>query len=413
MSAAETAVRPAPRRVRPFEKTRTKTPLWQRLWLKRDISPTRPEYDAMVNELWNGDARMDELLEWMYSYGHRESRLLFNKAMESGIDAVPDAPEPLKAFFRHVEKRPAWVDQELLDEGVRFMHRTALAAPYVLRDLGLMGGYMLSGFNQTLVLTGALNRGASARIAETGKWWIDCTEINGMRRGGPGYKSTLHVRLVHALVRRNLQQRPDWDSTEWGIPVSQVDMIATYLAFCVVTLGGLRLLGIPVTPHESKAMMHFWSYTCWLMGVDEKWLCFTEGEGVVRLYHTLMTQSRTNDTSRELAAALAREPLDRHFDNLETLRRQLAYHQHLSVSRYFLGKDKMAMLGLPTNELPWFPLLTIMPRFAGYAGQRLLPVLRKGQEARGRKAQVDALASMFGEREQSIIKPGENHPAHT
>jgi hypothetical protein len=79
-----------------------------------------------------------------------------------------------------------------------------------------MGGYMLSGFNKTLVLTGALNKGASARIAETGKWWIDCTETDGMRRGGPGYKSTLHVRLVHALVRRNLQKRPDWDSQRMG-----------------------------------------------------------------------------------------------------------------------------------------------------------------------------------------------------
>jgi hypothetical protein len=40
-------------------------------------------------------------------------------------------------------------------------------------------------------------------------------------------------------------------------------------------------------------------------------------------------------------------------------------------------------------------------------------MLRAGQEARGRKAQVEALASMFGDREQGIIKPGEHHPAHT
>lgn len=410
---AAAIVRPAPRRARPFEKTHTKTPLWQRLWLGREISPTREEHAAMVDELWNGDAEMDRLLDWLYTHEPKQGRALFNRALEHGIDSVPDAPEPLQRFFRLVEQRPAWVEPELLDEAVRFMHRTGLAAPYVLRDLGLMGGYMLSGFNKTLVLTGALNNGASARIAETGKWWIDCTETDGMRRGGPGYKSTLHVRLVHALVRRNLQKRPDWDSSEWGLPVSQVDMIATYLAFCVVTLGGLRLLGIPVTPRESKAMMHFWSYVCWLMGVDEKWLAFTEGRGVVLLYHTLMTQSRTDETSRELANALAQEPLERHFPQFEEIRRKLAYHQHLSVSRYFLGKDKMERLGLPSGELPWFPLLTLGPRFALYTGQRLLPMLREGQEARGRKAQVDALASMFGDREQGIIKPGEHHPAHT
>jgi hypothetical protein len=128
--------RPAPRRARPFDKTRTRTPLWQRLWLGRELSPTRDEHAAMVDELWNGDAEMDRLLDWLYAHEPKQGRALFNRALEHGIDSVPDAPEPLQRFFRLVEQRPAWVEPELLDEAVRFMHRTGLAAPYVLRDLG-------------------------------------------------------------------------------------------------------------------------------------------------------------------------------------------------------------------------------------------------------------------------------------
>ncbi len=49
-------------------------------------------------------------------------------------------------------------------------------AVYVLRDLALMGGYLLSGLNQALIMTGALNKDAAKRFAETSKWWMDCTE---------------------------------------------------------------------------------------------------------------------------------------------------------------------------------------------------------------------------------------------
>ena len=287
-----------------------------------------------------------------------------------------------------------------------------MTAPYVLRDLALMGGYLLSGFNQSLVLTGALNQGASRRIAETGKWWVDCTEQGGLRRFSAGFRGTLHVRLVHSLVRRNLAGREEWDAAQWGLPLSQVDMVATYLGFCVVMLGGLRKMGVPVTPRESRAVMHLWKYACWLMGVDEKWLVDREQDGIVLLHHTLMTQSQPDWTSRELGKALAEEPLERHFRRFESLQRKLAYQKHLSVSRYFLSRDKMAQLGLPESVSAWYPLATLLPRLFSFSGQHYLPGLRQWQQHRGRRAQRKVLGQMFGDAEQDLIRPGTNHPGH-
>lgn len=403
---------PIPTRARPFEKTRQPTPAWLRLILGRELAPSREEYEAVCAGLWEGDAAMDALVDWMFAYGPRQARALFEQALEQGVGTIKDCPEPLRAFFKGIDNPPPWLDRELLEEGVRFIHGTGLTAPYVLRDLALMGGYLLSGFNQSLVMTGALNKGASRRVAETGKWWIDCTEPGGMQRFGPGFKSTLHVRLVHGLVRRNLASKPEWDSKHWGLPLSQVDMVATYLAFNVVMLGGLRKLGIPVTPRESKAVMNLWNYACWLMGVDARWLVKSEREGVVLLNHTLMTQSRPDWTTRELGQALSQEPLDRSYEHFQGLRRKLAYHQHLSVSQYFLGREKMQQLGLPDDVSSWYPLLTLAPRFASYTGQRLLPGLKKRQQERGRAEQKAVLAAMFGDSEQSVIKPGSDHPAH-
>lgn len=416
LSAADTPF--IPKRALNYSNRQVKAPNWMRLMLGRDPAPGKEEWAEMVAALMEGDPAMDELVQWMFEHGARDARALFNQALEHGIASVPDAPEPLKKFFAEVDRVPDWVDWELMEDGVRFIHRIGLAGAYILRDLALMGGYLLSGFNRALVLTGALNKGASQRIAETGKWWMDCTDTDGMRRFGPGFRSTIHVRMVHAMVRRHLPNNPEWSNEEYGLPVNQIDMVATYLAFGPIMLLGVRALGIPVTARDSKAVMHLWKYVAYLMGVEEKWLVDDERSGLVQLYHTFVTQSPPDWTSVELGSALAREPLERHlawlkdFPVLHDLRLKLQYHLHLSTSSLFLNKKQRRQLGLPQNIYPWFPLLTAGPRFVWYTSQSLLPSRRRRLEKLGRRLQLDAMGSMFGEKEHSIIKPGEQHPAH-
>lgn len=409
---------PIPRRALNYSSRQVKAPNWMRLMLGRDPAPGKEEWSEMVTALMEGDRPMDDLVQWMFEFGARDARGLFNRALADGIASVPDAPEPLKKFFAEVDRVPDWVDWELMDEGVLFTHRIGLAGAYILRDLALMGGYLLSGFNRALVLTGALNKGASQRIAETGKWWMDCTERDGMKRNGAGFRSTIHVRMVHAMVRRHLPERDEWDNMEYGLPVNQIDMVATYLAFGPIMLLGVRALGIPVTPRESKAVMHLWKYVAWVMGVEEKWLVDDERAGLVQLYHTFVTQSPPDWTSVELGSALAKEPLERKLKELKDypllhdLRLKLQYHMHLSTSSLFLNKKQRRQLGLPQDIYPWFPLLTAGPRFVWYTSHRLLPKSRRRLEKLGRSLQLQAMGSMFGEKEHGIIQPGAQHPAH-
>ncbi len=402
--------RPPPLRARPFAKTQAPTPPLPRLLLGRELAPTQEEFDAVLDATWDGDEAMDALVEWMTSYGFRRARGLFERAIEQGIGSIPDAPEPLRRFFATVDAEPAWLDRGALRDGIRFLHGAGTANGYVLRDLALMGGYLLTGFNHALVKTGALGGSTSRRIAETGKWWIDCTEHGGLERFGEGFATTLRVRLVHALVRRNLSNG-DWDHARWGLPLNQIDMAATYLGFCVVLLGGVRKLGVPVTPRESAGVMHLFRYACWLMGVDERWLVDSERQGIVLLHHAVLTQGQPDWTTLELARALANEPLDRRYPSFEGLRRRLDYERHLSATSYFLGAEKMAQLGLrPTSG--WYPTVTFLPRFVAYTMQRFVPVLRARNERRGRAAQKAFLVSFLGRRPESVIEPGPNHPAY-
>lgn len=404
--------RPIPTRVRPFEKTQQATPALLKVILGRPLAPTRREYDEAVAGLNVGDTLMDPVADWLMQ-SPKIHRGMFQQALTQGVESLSDCPPELQALFAEVDRVPAWVDRQLMDEGIRFIHASGLTALQVMRDLALMGGYLLSGFNQALVMTGALTNGTSQRVAETGKWWMDCTERGGLERFGAGTQSTLHVRLVHAIVRRQLNQREDWDHAQWGLPLNQIDMAATYLGFSVVMLGGLRKLGIQATPQEARGVMQLWSYACWLMGVDEKWLRFSETDGVILLNTALMTQSRADWTSKALGKALSEEPLVRRFPafakyGLEQPMRKFVYHQHLSVSRYFLTPEQFDQLGLPTHISAWYPWLTLAPRAFTYTAQRLLPRWHQRQVSRGRAAQRAAVGAVFGKKPHQLtpVAPG-------
>ena len=47
----------------------------------------------------------------------------FHRALEHGIDSVPDAPVALRRFFAVVDEVPEWVDFDLLEHGARALRR--------------------------------------------------------------------------------------------------------------------------------------------------------------------------------------------------------------------------------------------------------------------------------------------------
>lgn len=351
----------------------------------------KTQQQQLIEGLWQGDPLMDDFVTWMFATNPRVARQQFDLALNQGIEAVVDCPEPLQRLFAGLQD-PSWLKTELLDEAVLAMQRTGTSANLVMRDLALMGGYLMSGFNQALVLTGALTKGADKRILETGQWWFDCTQ--GMQRFSIGFKSTVHVRLIHALVRRHLSQNKEWDSARWGTPICQVDMAATYLGFCVVFLWGLRGLGIMTSSAESKSIMHFWRYTCWLMGVDEQWLVDTEKQGALLLFQTLLTQAAPDWTTLELAKSLSIEPLTRGAPSYQNWRQHWAYSKHLSITRYFLGKRGMQDLGLTTKVFPWYPPLVFGFNAAKSMLYYTLPNLRDYFVTQGRKQQQGNLLEL-------------------
>jgi hypothetical protein len=304
------------------------------------------------------------------------------------------APAPVAALLREARATPAWFDPAAADRGCAAIARTGADGMRALRDLGLMAGYRASAINQTLVRTGTLESGAPRRVTNTTAWWLECTEPGGLRPGAPGFNASVRVRVGHALVREQLRRSPDWDEDALGLPVNQVDMQATYLAFSVLFLLGQRGLGIPISAREADDVMHLWRGIGWLIGVEDGLLAHTEAAGRRALYLNLLSQPGPDETSRQLGRALADEPLAREYAVAPWLQRRWHRQLHLSIARWFIGREGMAELGLPTSVLPWYPALVAPTHLARHAAARALPGGPAWLARRGRAAQRALFATL-------------------
>jgi hypothetical protein len=346
-----------------------------RMMIKGDPEPNAQEWAALGQGLWRGDPLADDLATWMLDQGMGPAMATVELALSQGLQAVPDAPAPLRDFIRSVSTTPPWLDERKLACGARFHQSTGFHGMMLLRDAGLMAGYQASAINQTLVMTGALHTGAHRRVAETGTWWLACTEDGGMARGAEGFKLTLRVRLMHAVVRVRLRRHPQWDMGYLGLPINQVDMQATYLAFSVVQLLALRMTGVLISGKQSEGVMHLWRYIGWLMGVEDELMCEDEQWGRVLFYRNLISQAPADETSMVLGRALMDEPLHRQYRWAPGLQGRFNRARHLSLVRWFVGPQGMRNLGLPPT-LPWYPLMLFGPMALHSAALRVMPWLR-------------------------------------
>ncbi len=360
-------------------------------------NPDAAQWRRLGERLTVGDEPMDRLVDWMSSAGMVQMRPLFEKALTEGIDNVPDAPKPLREFFIGVERIPDWVDPEKLRKGQRALARGGADGMSIARDVSLLGGYQFSGFNKTLLRTGALEKGSNKRFAETMQWAMDVISDGGLAPLGVGYRSTLHVRLIHAFVRRHVSAMPDWRADEWGLPVNQTDMAATLVGALVAPPVASLGMGIIPAPGELDAIAHLTRYVGWLIGVEDEWLPHSFRDSIRVLYHTSTALAVPDETTQQLSVPMAQDPLSWHYRGVRGLRRRLAWARHLSITSAFLGPSAMRVLGLPVYMPPWYPVLKMPVNLIRSVAAMALPAGMDRAVDRGRREQQALLHTITGD----------------
>jgi hypothetical protein len=339
--------------------------------------PDPPLVDFYRRAHFQGDPAADALVAWIHGVGMGEGRVLVERALERGMDGVPDAPAPLRAFFEEIEVVPAWLDRRTLARACRVPRRAALGHNYVLFSISLLAGYLSSGVTKTLAATGELEAMAPRRVAETSRFIESLYDSGTLSRNSAGFKNTIRVRLMHAFVRDKLL-RSGWDASRWGMPINQADMAGTVLSFSVTYLMGLRMLGFVVSSAEREALIHFWRYAGRLLGVSEALLPATERESLRLLWLAAATQTGPDDDGRALARALLGVPdAYGHEGFVGELLARFDVRFCAGFTRSFIGDSAADDLGLP--DTPW------KYAFLAFAGANLCgEVLRLASPAAGR-----------------------------
>ncbi|OPX13860.1 oxygenase MpaB family protein [Gordonia sp. i37] len=370
-------------------------------WRLRE--PTAEEMSLLGRRLMMRDEPAAALVAAMRLPREHPDRVSMRAVHRALQDGVPDdAPTALREFFTRVEATPSWVDPELVEYGAQVFRRFGRNANDVLLALSLIGGYRFGGPVDLLAETGGLARSsATRRLGETQTWAIAVGAPGGMARDGDGWKLTVHVRLMHALVNEAFEKNGRWDATQWGLPINQTDLASTLNLFSGALMMGVRSLGVPVDAEQSRAIMHLWKYVGWLIGVDEDWLFDHERDQHQLSYAILLCQTGVTDAGGELSRALVDAQSELHYRHTPDLAARYTRERLLSMLEGFLGPRGMRDLLLP-QRLPWAFGAAWVRNTVGHRVLGRTPVADRYLEWRGRRARELATYRHFGSADADI-----------
>ena len=296
-----------------------------------------------------GDPLADRMLDDMDSFSAVERALLFQAVMqERDESALYDMPSSAHAFFEHVESVPNWVDFDAFAPGIRMFHRNSQLV------LGaFVGGTLVEGFatniSKSFFITGRLRDQGVRRLRQNLRHMLEVFMPDGLRRYGDGWKLSVRIRLVHAQLRRLLNNSDDWDAESWGTPISSAHLGYAITAFSARLLMHMKSLGATYDAEERKSFMAIWRYCGYLMGIPESVL-FRNEEDALRLFQIgTLCEPQPDFESCAMANSLVNcAPLVIGVDTPEE-RRKLAKYVS-KISRAMIGDDLANQLNYPPHS---------------------------------------------------------------
>jgi hypothetical protein len=298
-----------------------------------------------------GDPLADAAVDALATLPRLARDALLDRALAEGVDAVPEAPEALRALFAQLDHVPYWFDPARADRGGRAFLESGILGGIVLGAGSLVAGYCSPAGNKPLVFSGRLTADVPRRLAETSRFVEVVSAAGGMLRRAEGFRACVKVRVMHAAVRRALLRSPKWRGDEWGVPINQCDSCGTLLLFSHTVHGWLERLGHVMTAQERDDFLHLWRYAGYVLGVTEELLCATHDEAAAQWDLLSTTQDPPDDDARALARALIESGrlAARSTDEEAAARKRIPFAY--ALSRYLIGDGYADALGYPRS--PW------------------------------------------------------------
>ncbi|KAK3321003.1 tat pathway signal sequence, partial [Cercophora scortea] len=264
----------------------------------------------------------------------------------------------LTGLWTDLTTTPSWVSWPQLARGQKVFYRYAGPSVVALTFHSLLGGMGSRRVVETLSRTGGFGvHIARRRLLETFHHILDITrDLPSIQPGGDGFRSSIRVRLLHASVRRRILRlagtNPSYfDISTLGIPISDLDSIATILTFSSTLLHiGFPRQGIIPTQAEEADYLALWRYIAHLLGTPTHSFLRSPTLAKAAMESLLLSEITPTLTSQRLAnniiAALQNTPP------------AYASANFLRAEAYWLNGAQLAKaLGIPRP--PWYHTLLV------------------------------------------------------
>lgn len=305
-----------------------------------------------------GDPIADAFATKFAEIGFANARAMLDKALDEGIDAVPNAPKELVRLIEELHKEPEWIDWQAMERFHKRMRvMNAVTQEYIMR-IAFMMTYMNGYQGLPMIMTGQLTgESAAGRMKETTSTFKMATLPNAMRPGGVAFKSAAKVRVMHAMVRMNLLKHKDkWDFEVYGVPIPQVDQMGAALGFNFIS----SLMSVkrkkPFNRHQ-KDGIEASRYLASLLGLHDYFLSDERGQ-IIKSWSMLGATLRDKVDPRSKALNKAtlhaytrtgHSVLDKFMHTLDVCNTRFLYTK-------MVGKEKADEMGVETKLLD--PLAT-------------------------------------------------------
>ncbi|APW37817.1 hypothetical protein RD110_11915 [Rhodoferax koreense] len=195
-------------------------------------------------------------------------RALIDRGIRNGRASLATCPSALEALLRSAESPPPSADTESVGRGcAAWLTIPAFWLTVALGPGSLAHTYRSPAIAKVLMNTRNLKERTARRLAETSAWSHQVVRPDGLRPGAAGYVHTLQVRLLHARVRAaTLRAHPG--ATGASVPISQLDLLRTWLDFTVVPFQALERLGLGFSEADLSDLYALWRTIAGLLGIE-------------------------------------------------------------------------------------------------------------------------------------------------
>ncbi len=297
-----------------------------------------------------GDPYMDPVFEALADIPQHQIAPFIQAGMEQDRAAMTGAPQVLRDFFIDMPPAdPPWLDYEEFDAGMRAFHRNS-----GLILSGFAAGVLVDGFTtyiaKSFVLTGRVAHNGVRRLRQNNRHFLEIFFPGGLARDGDGWKLSVRIRLIHAQIRRLLNESGEWDTEAWGVPVSAAHLGYAAACFSARTIKHSESVGVSFTQEERDSIMAIWRYTAFIMGVPES-ILFSDEADALRLHRVaMMCEPPMPDESIIMANALINSaPLVAGVTD-PAERKAMAQNEVYPVSRALVGNDLADRLYFPRSR---------------------------------------------------------------